>query len=99
MPAASLEQVVGLETTSRRIDKIVDGIALIAVKTSMLAVSGAVEAARAGDAGRGFAVVSGDISVLAREAEEQARTVSRTRCARSWIGSLRSGAIWSKPSA
>jgi methyl-accepting chemotaxis protein len=75
---ASLERVVGLETTSRQIDKIVDGIALIAVKTSMLAVSGAVEAARAGDAGRGFAVVSGDISVLAREAEERADRIKDT---------------------
>jgi methyl-accepting chemotaxis protein len=69
---ANLEQVLGLEATSRRIDKIVDSIALIAVKTSMLAVSGAVEAARAGEAGRGFAVVSSDISGLAREAEESA---------------------------
>jgi methyl-accepting chemotaxis protein len=75
---ASLQQVVGLETTSREIDKIADGIALIAVKTSMLAVSGAVEAARAGDAGRGFAVVSGDISVLAREAEERADRIKDT---------------------
>ena len=41
----------------------------------MLAVSGAVEAARAGDAGRGFAVVSSDISNLAREAEESAERI------------------------
>lgn len=33
----------------------------------MLAVSGSVEAARAGDEGRGFATVAGDIRVLARE--------------------------------
>ena len=57
-----------LEIVGRRIEKIVDGIALIALQTSMLAVSGSVEAARAGDAGRGFAVVSGDIRTLAREA-------------------------------
>jgi methyl-accepting chemotaxis protein len=69
---ASLEQIVGLETMSRRIDKIVDGIVLIAVQTSMLAVSGAVEAARAGDFGRGFAVVSNDIRGLARDAAESA---------------------------
>ncbi len=70
--AINLEQVAGIETMSRRIDKIVDGIVLIAVQTSMLAVSGAVEAARAGDAGRGFAVVSNDIRGLAREATESA---------------------------
>jgi methyl-accepting chemotaxis protein len=75
---ASLKRVIGLDTTSRQIDKIVDGIALIAVKTSMLAVSGAVEAARAADEGRGFAVVSGDISVLAREAEERADRIKDT---------------------
>jgi methyl-accepting chemotaxis protein len=34
----------------------------------MLAVSGSVEAARAGDSGRGFAIVSSDIRTLAREA-------------------------------
>jgi methyl-accepting chemotaxis protein len=69
---ASLGQIVNLEAMSRRIDKFVDGIALIAVQTSMLAVSGAVEAARAGDSGRGFAVVSNDIRGLAREAADSA---------------------------
>ena len=43
---------------------------LITVQTSMLAVSGSVEAARAGDAGRGFAIVSNDIRSLAREASQ-----------------------------
>jgi len=36
----------------------------------MLAVSGSVEAARAGDSGQGFAVVSSDIRALSREASE-----------------------------
>jgi methyl-accepting chemotaxis protein len=40
------------------------------VQTSMLAVSGSVEAARAGDSGQGFAVVSSDIRNLSREASE-----------------------------
>jgi methyl-accepting chemotaxis protein len=65
---ASVTTIGKLEAVGRRIEKIVDAIALIAVQTSMLAVSGSVEAARAGDAGRGFAVVSGDIRSLAREA-------------------------------
>jgi methyl-accepting chemotaxis protein len=42
-------------------------VAVVAVQTTMLAVSGSVEAARAGDAGRGFALVSSDIRGLARE--------------------------------
>jgi len=56
-----------LDGACRRIGKMVDGVALIAVQTNMLAVSGAVEAARAGEAGRGFALVSDDIRKLARE--------------------------------
>ena len=67
---ASMKTVSGLETVGRKIDKIVNAIALVTVQTSMLAVSGAVEAARAGDTGRGFAVVSNDIRALAREASE-----------------------------
>ena len=67
---ASAATISRLETVGRRIEKIVSGIALVAVQTSMLAVSGSVEAARAGDSGRGFAVVSNDIRGLAREASE-----------------------------
>jgi methyl-accepting chemotaxis protein len=62
----------------RRIEKIVDAIALMAVQTSMLAVSGSVEAARAGDAGRGFAVVSNDIRSLAREASHNVERAKET---------------------
>jgi methyl-accepting chemotaxis protein len=61
-----------LETVRRKIEKIVDAIALVAVQTNMLAVSGSVEAARAGEAGRGFAVVSTDIRELARDASGNA---------------------------
>jgi methyl-accepting chemotaxis protein len=75
---ASLEMIAGLEAVSRRIDKVIDKIALIAVQTTMLAVSGAVEAARAGDAGSGFALVSGDIRGLAHEATESADQVKDT---------------------
>jgi methyl-accepting chemotaxis protein len=69
---AVMELVGGLDRSSRRIEKIVDGIALVAIQTNMLAVSGSIEAARTGDAGRGFAIVSGDIRNLARDASENA---------------------------
>jgi methyl-accepting chemotaxis protein len=74
----SLGRIDSLEQAARRIDKIVDKIALVAVQTTMLAVSGAVEAARAGDSGRGFALVSGDIRALAQEATESADEVKDT---------------------
>lgn len=67
---ASVATIKRLENVGRRIEKIVEAIALVAVQTSMLAVSGSVEAARAGDSGQGFAVVSSDIRNLSREASE-----------------------------
>lgn len=63
-----------LEADAVAIGKIVDGLALIALQTTMLATSGAVEAARAGEAGRGFAVVAGDIRTLARDAAQNAES-------------------------
>jgi methyl-accepting chemotaxis protein len=75
-----LDLLAILGDTGRKIEKITDALALIAVQTSMLAVSGAVEATRAGNAGSGFAMVSGDIRKLAREAAlsaENAKDVVR----------------------
>ena len=69
---AVIAMVAALEKSCRRIDKIVDGIALVAVQTNMLAVTGSVEAARAGEHGRGFATVSADIRTLARGAADNA---------------------------
>ena len=65
---SSILVIKRVETLGRKIEKIVEAISLIAVQTSMLAVSGAVEAARTGESGRGFAVVSNDIRNLARDA-------------------------------
>jgi methyl-accepting chemotaxis protein len=64
-----------LEESAGRIDKIVDGITLVALQTTMLAVTGSVEAARAGQSGRGFAIVSSDIRNLAQRASENADRV------------------------
>jgi methyl-accepting chemotaxis protein len=75
---ASVATINRLETIGRRIEKIVGGIALVTVQTSMLAVSGSVEAARAGDSGRGFAVVSSDIRSLAREAAQNIEQAADT---------------------
>jgi methyl-accepting chemotaxis protein len=70
--------MAGLETVSRNVDKIVDGIGMVSVQTNMLAVSGSVEAARAGDLGKGFAVVSKDIRNLARDSGENAGRIKDT---------------------
>jgi len=75
---ASLTMITRLDAVGRRIEKIVDSIVLIAAQTSMLAVSGSIEAARAGSSGRGFAVVSNDIRSLAREASESVDRVKDT---------------------
>jgi methyl-accepting chemotaxis protein len=75
---ASVVTITRLEGVGRNIEKIVNGIALIVVQTTMLAVSGSVEAARAGETGRGFAVVSNDIRSLAREASESADKIKET---------------------
>ena len=75
---ASLATIARLEAVGRNIEKIVSGISLIVVQTSMLAVSGSVEAARAGESGRGFAVVSNDIRSLAREASDSAEKIKDT---------------------
>ncbi|GLH76682.1 chemotaxis protein [Bradyrhizobium sp. SSBR45G] len=74
----TLETIVSLESVGRKIEKNVDTIALVTIQTTMLAVSGAVEAARAGDAGRGFALVSSDIRALAREASESVERIKDT---------------------
>lgn len=75
---ASVATILRLESVGRRIEKIVSGISLVVVQTTMLAVSGSIEAARAGDAGRGFATVSNDIRTLAREAAESADGIKET---------------------
>jgi methyl-accepting chemotaxis protein len=64
--------------TTRRIERVVDGLALTAVQINMLAVSGSVESTRAGDAGAGFARVSSDIRKLSRSAAENAQQTKET---------------------
>lgn len=63
---AVLNLLAALGETARRAEKIADGLALGALQTNMLGVSGAVEATRAAEAGQGFATVTADIRKLAR---------------------------------
>src|SRR5206468_11902038 len=57
----------GLEETGRAMEKLIDSIAILTVQTTMLSVTGAIEAVRGGEEGRGFAVVANDIRDLARQ--------------------------------
>jgi methyl-accepting chemotaxis protein len=70
LDAAKIVKALG--DKSQAIDKIVEAIINVAIKTDMLAVSGSIEAARAGEHGKGFSVVSGDIRNLATESSESA---------------------------
>jgi methyl-accepting chemotaxis protein len=65
---AAIDVLFAIDETARQIERAIDRIILVGVQTSMLAVSGSVEAARAGSGGRGFAIVSADIRKLADEA-------------------------------
>ena len=65
--AATELRVIVKETKS--VDKTVGNISNSIVQLNMLAISGSIEAARAGDFGKGFAVVSSDIRNLAKDSE------------------------------
>ncbi|GEP12201.1 chemotaxis protein [Methylobacterium gnaphalii] len=75
---ACLDRIGELEGSNRRIEKIVSSIAIVAVQVNMLAVSGAIEAARTGEGGRGFSVVSNEIRALARDAAANADRILDT---------------------
>ncbi len=87
---AVLDLLAGLTVTSRRIEKITDTLAMVAIQTGMLAVSGAVEATRAGQAGRGFATVAANIRKLSREAGASAENAKdAVRIVQDQIGLVR----------
>ncbi len=73
----SVEEGQGAETElvtimkeTRSVNKTVGNISNSIIQLNMLAISGSIEAARAGDFGKGFAVVSGDIRNLAKDSEQ-----------------------------
>ncbi|SMH33588.1 methyl-accepting chemotaxis protein [Azospirillum agricola] len=72
---AAIARMDGLDRLGRRIDKVVDAITMVSIQTGMLAVSGSIEAARAGDYGRGFTVVSNDIRNLSQDSAQNAERV------------------------
>jgi methyl-accepting chemotaxis protein len=71
--AAELDVIVK-ETKS--VDKTVGNISNSIVQLNMLAISGSIEAARAGDFGKGFAVVSSDIRNLAKDSSSNTEKIN-----------------------
>ena len=72
--AASELTVIVKET--KNVDKTVGNISNSIVQLNMLAISGSIEAARAGDFGKGFAVVSADIRNLAKDSESNTEKIN-----------------------
>ncbi len=74
--ASSELEVIVKET--RNVDKTVGNISNSIIQLNMLAISGSIEAARAGDFGKGFAVVSSDIRNLAKDSEANTDKINDT---------------------
>lgn len=74
---ASDELVVIVKET-KNVDKTVGNISNSIIQLNMLAISGSIEAARAGDFGKGFAVVSADIRNLAKDSESNTEKINDT---------------------
>lgn len=74
--AGSELDVIVKET--RNVDKTVGSISNSIIQLNMLAISGSIEAARAGDFGKGFAVVSADIRNLAKDSESNTDKINDT---------------------
>ena len=67
-----------IKRESRNVEKTVRNISNSIIQLNMLAISGSIEAARAGDFGKGFEVVSADIRNLAQDSEVNTEKINDT---------------------
>ena len=72
--AATEINIIVKET--KNVNKTVGNISNSIVQLNMLAISGSIEAARAGDFGKGFAVVSSDIRNLAKDSSSNTEKIN-----------------------
>lgn len=63
---------------TKNVDKTVRNISNSIIQLNMLAISGSIESARAGEFGKGFAVVSSDIRNLAKDSEANTEKIYDT---------------------
>jgi methyl-accepting chemotaxis protein len=72
------ESVVRLSEQSQSIGEIIAAVSDLADQSNLLAVNGAIEAAKAGEQGKGFAVVAQEVKSLAEQSKQataQVRTI------------------------
>jgi len=67
-----------IKKESRNVEKTVRNISNSIIQLNMLAISGSIESARAGDFGKGFEVVSADIRNLAQDSEANTEKINDT---------------------
>jgi len=70
------DKMVHLETTSHKINSIIEIVKSIAEQTNLLSLNASIEAARAGEHGKGFAVVANEVRNLAVQTEDSVREVT-----------------------